>query len=619
MKRLQLTPYDAAQRPRQAVALAVAALVTLATVALALLPPAAQAQTPEARAPEVETPEGQASSQDSPAGAVFDTLDVNVVNVEVWATDRKGDPVTDLEREDFTLLVGGQPVPITNFYAEASGEAPPQPSASVPVREVSGTPERLEPLEETGRQPMRVVVFVDNTQIRPPNRKKVFNALRTFLDQHLEEGDSVMIAGLSPTLRIYSDFIRDRQAIENIVDQVEETAGTDFSLEFERRRVLSSLTRMDTTASRGGSLNPAVNAPALLASIRAYAEQQYQKGLQSLRVMTAFVETLAGVPGRKAFLLVSDGIPTNPGEELYTSYQENFAFNDALGTPAVSENDYQREIGNYDLLPQFRELSQSANGAQVTIYPIDAEGDGPQRLRGAALEGELSTTMLSIAENNYREPMELAAQRTGGRRLQARPQLSKDLELLAQDFGNYYSLGFEAEARDEPQRIEVKVDRPGVRVRHREDVVLRSQDVRSADTTVATLLFNETQNPLDIELQKGEAQRREDGKLVLPVEVSIPVKELTLIPSGDTHNAQLSFYVSVRAADGSTRPVQKIPFHLPIPADKVEEAKGERARYPLPVVLEPGDQQIAITVRDDLSAEESTLRLELPSAASQAS
>ena len=549
---------------------------------------------------------------EAPVGSVSDVLDVTVVNLEVWVTDKKGNPVTDLRKEDFALRVDGKDVPITNFYAErgaSSGTA----AASGEDGAGDSAPAQLRPVEVPESQQMRLVIFVDNTHIRPPNRKKVFNALRTFLDANLASGDAVMIAGMSPTLRIYSDFLQDRAAVYQMLDELETTAGNDFSAEFERRRVLSELTRMDTTASRNGSLNPAVNSPALLATIRAYAQQEYDRGRQSIRAMTAFTETLAGVPGRKAMILVSDGIPTNPGEELYISWQENFAFNDALGTAAVSQSDYQTEIGNFDLLQHIQEFGRRANSAQVTMYPIDAEGDGPQRLRGASLEGELSSTVLSVAENNYREPMELVAQRTGGRRLQGRPQLARQLDLLAQDFDTFYSLGFAATSRfDKPQPIKVTVPgRKGVIVRHRKDVLPRNLDTRSADTTFAALLFNETPNPLGISIEKGESRKREDGKTVVPVGLSIPVGQLELVPTGETHNAQLSIFISVRAKDGSTRPVQKVPFHLAIPDEHVEEARSQPARYTLPLLVEEGDRQVAVTVRDDYGARESSLRIDL--------
>ena len=48
-------------------------------------------------------------------------VEVNVVNVEVYVTDKDGHPVTGLTREDFELYEDGERVEITNFFAVEDG------------------------------------------------------------------------------------------------------------------------------------------------------------------------------------------------------------------------------------------------------------------------------------------------------------------------------------------------------------------------------------------------------------------------------------------------------------------------------------------------------------------
>src|SRR5689334_8108116 len=61
-----------------------------------------------------------ALSQDS-GQTFFESIDVNVVNVEVYVTDRDGKRVQGLTRDDFQVLEDGKPVEITNFYAVSEG------------------------------------------------------------------------------------------------------------------------------------------------------------------------------------------------------------------------------------------------------------------------------------------------------------------------------------------------------------------------------------------------------------------------------------------------------------------------------------------------------------------
>ena len=56
-------------------------------------------------------------------GLFVESVDVNVVNVEVYVTDKEGNRVTGLTRDDFVLEVSDRPVAITNFYAVEDGRA----------------------------------------------------------------------------------------------------------------------------------------------------------------------------------------------------------------------------------------------------------------------------------------------------------------------------------------------------------------------------------------------------------------------------------------------------------------------------------------------------------------
>jgi hypothetical protein len=157
----------------------------------------------------------------------------------------------------------------------------------------------------------------------------------------------------------------------------------------------------------------------------------------------------------------------------------------------------------------------------------------------------------------------------------------------------------------------VEVVGKGLRVRHRETFQTRQRDERSGNFAMAALLYNAVDNPLGIHLEPGDVKTRADGTSLLTVVVKIPVEKLVLLPQGGTHSARLSFFVSVKGKGGDPRPVQKIPFHLPIPADKVEEARTQEAAYPLELVLRPGDLQAVVGVRDDFAAQESAVRLDL--------
>jgi len=58
-------------------------------------------------------------------------------------------------------------------------------------------------------------------------------------------------------------------------------------------------------------------APNIADPVRGYAAQQRQEVRATLGRLGLLVNSLAGLPGRKALLYVSDGIPLQPGAELF--------------------------------------------------------------------------------------------------------------------------------------------------------------------------------------------------------------------------------------------------------------------------------------------------------------
>src|SRR6266849_894846 len=64
---------------------------------------------------------------------LVESIEVHVVNVDVVVTDRAGNPVPGLKREDFELYENGKPQAISNFY-----EVSPSPPAPLPAARGEG-------------------------------------------------------------------------------------------------------------------------------------------------------------------------------------------------------------------------------------------------------------------------------------------------------------------------------------------------------------------------------------------------------------------------------------------------------------------------------------------------
>ena len=88
----------------------------------------------------------QAPARDDSFG---EEIQVNVVNLDVFVSDKQGKPLEGLQASDFTVTEDGKPVKITNFYREkhqpAAGEGARAATAERPqdqrLRARSGIPE----------------------------------------------------------------------------------------------------------------------------------------------------------------------------------------------------------------------------------------------------------------------------------------------------------------------------------------------------------------------------------------------------------------------------------------------------------------------------------------------
>lgn len=549
---------------------------------------------------------------EAPTGTFTEVVKVEVINVDVVVTDRSGQSVAGLTRDDFELRVDGQPIEISNFYSESRQAVPGAelPSFEVPEdRDPSFRP--FEEVQAGAARRSHVVILVDHTRLRASNRKRAFAALKQAVDR-LEDDALVAVVGVEGSLVFYSDFLFDRQAVDRILDDVSKIALQTDILETERRLIFGELAR----GISGGIQARAslADAPQIIARIQSYAAQEYARGVQSLQQIEKVVGTLSGVPGRKTLLYVGEGVPTRPGEGLYVEFRNRFS-GPERGLPHQDFNsDYTRAIGRYDLTQPMQQLAKSANRAGVTLYAIDAEGNHGGEIKSALTEQGATSEAISLIEENYRAPLEYASKATGGRLLQSSGKLADQLENVIAGLRTSYSLGFTPPddwQAGSDHDLDVKVKGKGLRVSYREAVRLPKPDEVEAGAIVAALMYQTVDNPLGIRATPGLAVPREDGAAVLPINIEIPIQKLEFLPQGDLQGASLSIYVSTKDAEGNPGAVQKIPFHLNIPADKLEEAMGDAAHYPLPLVLRPGDRQVAIGVRDNYSGLFCAIRLDL--------
>lgn len=528
-------------------------------------------------------------AQEESAGAeeqpFFETVDVNVVNVDVFVTDKKGNPILDLEKDDFEVLEDGREVPITNFYA-VRGERPeaPRPGTEIP-REAAEDPAPEARKEIDAAQRLYLIVFVDNFNIKPFNRNRVFRELRGFLRDTVHRGDKVMLVTYNRSLETRVSFTSDPGVINRALFEIEEETGYNVHRDSERREVLRSIEESDRY------LTP-------LQRVRTYAESYFSDVQFTIDAMRDLISSLGGLPGRKAMVHVSDGIPMIPGEDLFVAIQEKFQTTSVLS-----------EVRRFDAGRRFEELARYANANRVTFYTIDAAG-----LRtSSSVSVEASTPGVGMMVDhtyiqNLQAPLLKLAEDTGGRAIINSNFVGDDLKEVAKDFDSYYSLGYQpAHAGDgRYHKIRVRVNREGARVRHRTGYRDKSLTQRMSDTTMAALVFGEQANPMGLRLRIGDPVPQQEGRhYTVPVTVEIPLGPLTMVPVRESHEARVQLYVAALDSEGDTSPVQNTRVPIRIPSGEVEQARKQSWAYEIPLLMRRGRHRLAVGIHDDLGGDTS--------------
>jgi VWFA-related protein len=571
---------------------AVVLLLAAATVTPALAQE--EESAPPAEPAAAETTEYQASAEDAPAveaeGEFFDSIDVNIVNIEVFVTDKKRNRITGLTRDDFELFENKQPVAITNFYAVEDG----RPVTLVADDSVTGTletpapeapPEPLQHLEVEvpEEQRLHLVVYIDNWNIRPFNRNRVFRGIREFLRNELSDGDRVMLMTFDREPHVRRPFTSDAATIASALFEIEKMSANGARLDRERRDMLEII-RDPNFASQSGVMMQA----------RSYVQQLYNDLGFTIDAIKEVAVSLAGLPGRKAILYVSDGLELVPGEDIYWAIQEKDA---AYGSSAIVES------RTYDLTRRYLELVSTANANRVSFYNIDAAGLRPPTASSAEYSGAgASTTIDNIYTSNLHSSLQLMSDSTGGITILNTNDPMKGLMVVADDFRNYYSIGYSPSRTGTGRysKLEVKTKRKGLIVRHRDGFRDKPMQTRMAEGVRAALSFSFDKNPLGVVIERGTETPRDDGHYMVPISVRIPLGGLTLLPRGEVHVARAVLFLGAVDDRGGRSEVQEARVPIEIPENELERATQSFFRYDLTLVMRRGEQRLAVGLRDEV-------------------
>jgi len=540
-----------------------------------------------------------AAAQKPPIPAIGESIEVSIVNVDVFVTTKDGQRVHGLTQNDFEVFENGVRQPITNFaeYEENVGRASARPDEAP----------KDDGLKPVLHSPRTVILFFDRFYLPKFRNDPFFASLRKLMHDTVRPGDKAMIVswnrGVMLTIQPFTDSL---PALDRALDAVETLSSKPIlDRTSETRAIIQFTQSMDDWATMNGlSSNGASLADMELQSI---AEREKFDLEHKIRTINALIRSIAAAEGKKIMFLATHRLSRDAGAEHY------------YAVPNKANIPFEVKIF-LDMRPLVKKMEEAANANGVTIYPVFPEG--LQVTQKVARVDEAQMSVEADEDSNYLDYRVLSnetpmlteiAEETGGLTAWGSTDIVNLLPRIQEDLHSYYSLAYrlKGSGTDNARNIVVKVKNPALTVRSRREFMEKSDVTRMEDRVIAAL-FGNPPSVGTVPLHVALGKRKPHGKqYVLPVTVHIPIAALTSLPQGNQYAGAFSVYFAWGGTVGGLSDTTHETRTYRIPAAEIEKAKSGHLTYQIDLNADQRTTRVALGVIDEVSKEFALRLIEL--------
>ncbi len=527
---------------------------------------------------------------------IKEVIDVRVTNVEIIATDAKGNHVSGLTRDDFEVYENGKLQPITNLFEARAGV---EPGAAHKVA------------------PRRLVLYLDDSTLLPNNRKQLIPAIKKFLSEAMTPDDQMMVVTFNQSSKIRLPWTNDVTAVQSVLDVIAREAGGGSLRHAARGRLENDIRNVvrkdqaiefkDDSRKLGGTA-PNADFRVLLSSVRNYASSlKYDFGM-SAAALENLLGSLAGIDGRKIVFVASESFPVRPGSDMFAHLETvrneilSGSGSEGLKREARSTS-VHAAASEFNMNEDILALARVANASGVTMYALDPDiggrsDSGNVQQIGSGMQTDI-TSAASAAATGV-DGLQILAAATGGLAwIGMKPGMA--FEKLRADLDNYYSIGYQAGTSGDTERaIEVRPKRADIRVRAKKNIVFRTAESEMTDRVTSNLQAAQL-NDLGISVQVAGDATTDGDKTRVPVHVLIPARNITVAADGDVVTGGFSVYVCTAGGKAEPSNVTRRSHEIKWPPEVVDELGDRNITFAMEVVLEKGRDLISVGVLDHRS------------------
>ena len=543
-------------------------------------------------------------------------INANLVSVDVIVKDKKGNPVTDLKREDFTVTENGVPQKIEFFDSTLSSSTPGG------QLNVNASPNEAPPA--ASRMSRNIISLVlDGQSTEQSNLKHVREGMLKYIQDRISPSDSVALFSISAGLHLLQPFTDDKA---KLIEAVNNAASSSIvSKTAEMRDLNQDIAALrDRVAAGPDPTQPMAASPAAAASGSAAAGAMVAR-----RVLEEYIQLRSALSAQQtrpvlaALAAICEGLRPIPGKKTLIMFSEGFVAPESLDWQVQSTVDIANRANVTIYIIDSSGLTGGApkSGALVAASPLGAiSGDNSMesRRRSAAGESVFDVTRHE-GLNRQQDLLYKIALDTGGRFIKNTNDIAGGLQRIDADIRSRYTLSYRSTDQNFDsnfRKVKIEVRRPDASVMARagyfaippSQIVPFSPEDRKLLANVPALEAHPT---LPLAFQMNFYRSGEDFYTV-PLSFEIPPSAVQFDRQGDKERLQLEVLGVIRA-EGEDKILSRLGgnFGVALSPAQYESILNDNIFYRQDMQLAAGSYTIDLIVRDRLSGKAAARREKL--------
>jgi VWFA-related protein len=488
-----------------------------------------------------------------------------LVQVPVVVSDKSGNHVGKLTRDDFKILEDSKQQRIAIFEEVNAGIARPVQTTNAPNTFSNITLEQ---------QPSSITVIALDT-INTPFLDQTIGRkqLIKYLADNLESGRlfGLVVIGRKG-LQVLSGLNSDPASIVAALKKASGEMSDMESFGTEGKIAAASGDTSELTGGIGVSEDPSQKMRQFITGADAVqgGYQQTRAIEDTMKAFLAIAWSLSGVPGRKSLIWATGSFP--------------FGLDSPSSLPG----------GSLSVL--YERTMEALNDAQISVYPVDVRGLLSTSPTGDAGRSSLQASTVQSLEN--------FAEMTGGRAFFNNNDLAAGFKRAADDSASYYLLGYYVDSTNNKpgwRKLQVQVARKDVEVHARTGFLVTNAttDPQLTHTDDVAFALSSPFESTGIQVTVRWQQVTPDGdKKKIGFAVHLPASGV--IDERDKNRFDIDF---VAQATKTGTPVGHAGQTIKgtVPSAALDKIKADGILYQNALELPAGNYQVRFVVRDNLS------------------